>query len=197
MRGLMKEKVFEVKQNMILEGVSRYFEEVGFNGATMQEIAKHLGLSVGALYKFFPSKEELFYGYIGYQIRIFYEAIRSECDLVENPRERLEIFVRRKLETFSEKRSALSDPVLGDPLFFVKLNAPQHNPAKPILELLAQWFEELSQRETFKENDPVKLAYLFNAATSGYVEFWLNGGALPDDAKVVVEHFFDGIKDQR
>lgn len=197
MRKLMKERVFEVKQNMVLDGVSCYFEEVGFNGAKMQDIADYLRMSVGALYKFFPSKEELFYGYISYQIRLFFEALQSECETVEDPRERLEIFVQRKLEAFLQKRSAISDPVLGDPLFFVKLNAPQHNPAKPILELLAKWFEELAAYETFKEREPMKLAYLFSACTSGYIEYWLNGGALPENAKEVVDHFFAGMTEHK
>jgi len=195
MRSLMKEKVFEVKRNMILEGVTHYFEEVGFYSATMQEIAKHLGLSVGALYKFFPSKEELFYAYIDYQIQLFHASVREECEMIQDPKARLEVFIQRKFESFIQKRSAISDPILGDPLFFVKLNASQHNPAKPIFDMLAGWFELILEGDkSYTEQDAMKLAYLFNASTSGYVEYWLNGGTLPQNPGGVVESFFKSIK---
>lgn len=189
----MKEKVFQVKKTMILEGVSAYFEESGFYSATMQDIAKNLGLSVGALYKFFASKEELFFAYIEYQISIFNDALQSECAMINDPRKCLELFVQRKFEAFQIKRAAISDPVLGDPLFFVKLSTPEQKLTQPIMDLLAQWFEQLIQKGDISERDPHELAYLFNAMTTGYIEYWLNGGSLPQRSEEAVESFFQGF----
>ncbi|MBC2835986.1 TetR/AcrR family transcriptional regulator [Paragemmobacter straminiformis] len=40
----------------ILEGVRRAFAEKGFDGASMQDLARSCGMSVGNFYRYFPSK---------------------------------------------------------------------------------------------------------------------------------------------
>lgn len=40
----------------ILEGVRRAFSEKGFDGASMQDLARACGMSVGNFYRYFPSK---------------------------------------------------------------------------------------------------------------------------------------------
>lgn len=40
----------------ILEGVRRAFSEKGFDGASMQDLARSCGMSVGNFYRYFPSK---------------------------------------------------------------------------------------------------------------------------------------------
>src|ERR671939_646172 len=49
----------EVRQR-ILEGADRAFGAHGFRGASIPEIASEAGVSVGLIYRYFPSKEELF-----------------------------------------------------------------------------------------------------------------------------------------
>ncbi len=185
MKEIIKQKVKEAKSRAVLDMVSGYFDEVGYSKPTMNDIAKVAGMSVGALYKLFPSKEELFYAYISYQIEEFYQALLKKS-LNLKPKDALNLYVKMKFETFKSKRKAIEDPVLGDPLFFVKLNTRKHNPAEPIFEFLAKQFKKLDpQNKNF-----LKTAYLFNSFTMGYIEYWLNyGGELDEDAKEVVERF--------
>jgi AcrR family transcriptional regulator len=44
----------------ILDGASRAFAASGFHGTVMPAIAAEAGVSVGLIYRYFPSKEELF-----------------------------------------------------------------------------------------------------------------------------------------
>ncbi len=44
----------------ILDGASRAFAASGFHGTVMPAIATEAGVSVGLIYRYFPSKEELF-----------------------------------------------------------------------------------------------------------------------------------------
>jgi AcrR family transcriptional regulator len=50
----------EAKHNEILEIASQVFLEMGYEGASMAEIATRVGGSRGTLYRYFPSKERLF-----------------------------------------------------------------------------------------------------------------------------------------
>lgn len=50
----------EAKHNEILKIASQVFIEMGYEGASMAEIATRVGGSRGTLYRYFPSKERMF-----------------------------------------------------------------------------------------------------------------------------------------
>jgi AcrR family transcriptional regulator len=50
----------ELVKTRILESAHRVFSQKGYREATMDEIAEGVGLSKPALYRYYPSKEELF-----------------------------------------------------------------------------------------------------------------------------------------
>ena len=52
----------EEAKNRILEAALQEFSEKGFNQTTMDDVARRVGVSKGALYLYFKSKEELFRG---------------------------------------------------------------------------------------------------------------------------------------
>jgi AcrR family transcriptional regulator len=49
----------EARTESILEAAGRVFGRKGFAGATMAEIAAEAGISAGAIYRYFPSKEDV------------------------------------------------------------------------------------------------------------------------------------------
>ena len=81
------------------------------------------------------------------------------------------------------------DTIAGDPLFFAKLNANKENPAKKLYERVAKELEHMGIEE------PLKISYLLNGLTLGYLEFWLAGAGELDaeDAYKKVLHI---IKDR-
>lgn len=50
----------EEKKAIILEGALHCFTEKGFQATTIDDIVKHLGISKGAIYSYFASKEEMY-----------------------------------------------------------------------------------------------------------------------------------------
>jgi len=175
---LIRERVKEYKKELILKKISRFLEKEGFENAKMADIAAYCGISVGALYKLFSSKEELFYSYIQYQIDLFYKKLEEGFQRIKEPRERVCFFIKLKFETFKEKKKVLIDTVAADPLFFAKLNTTKQNPAKKVYELLAKELEKAGIAK------PLKMAYLLNGLTLGYLELWLSTkdeGALDAD----------------
>lgn len=55
----LKEKLKEEKRLKIIKTACRLFAQKGYSNTTMPDIAKELGMSVGNLYNYFESKEEL------------------------------------------------------------------------------------------------------------------------------------------
>jgi AcrR family transcriptional regulator len=166
----IKEKIKEYKKELVLQKAGEFLEKNGFEKAKMADIAAYCGISVGALYKLFPSKDELFYEYVNYQIDTFYKHLTKEFKKLEFAEDRLKYFIKLKFETFMEKKQILKDTAAGDPLFFTKLNVNHKNPAIKVYELLAAQFEKIPNLKT---KNYLKTAYLFNAFTYGYIEYWL------------------------
>ncbi|MBW4024295.1 MAG: TetR/AcrR family transcriptional regulator [Proteobacteria bacterium] len=52
------------RRHAILAGAGRVFARDGYEGASMAEIAREVGVSKGTLYNYFPSKAALFSGFI-------------------------------------------------------------------------------------------------------------------------------------
>jgi AcrR family transcriptional regulator len=80
----------DARRTAILDAARHIFTKKGIASATMQEIASEAGLSAGAIYRYFPSKDDL--------LRAFYEqclvtgpaeTIQEGVDAATSPRERL------------------------------------------------------------------------------------------------------------
>ncbi|MCP4114297.1 MAG: TetR/AcrR family transcriptional regulator [Desulfobacteraceae bacterium] len=54
------DKIPEEKQKRILEAAAREFAAMGFTAANINVIAKKAGISIGSMYNYFSSKEDLF-----------------------------------------------------------------------------------------------------------------------------------------
>ncbi len=166
----IKKRVKEYKKELLLQKVSYLFEKEGFENVKMADIAKYCNISVGALYKLFLSKEDLFYEYVKYQIDIFYDILLSRFKTLSSPEERLKAFISLMFKTFTQKKRILIDTIAGDPLFFAKLNIKKENPAKKVYSLLENEFENM---ENIKIKDGKKIAVLFKSFVYGYIEYWL------------------------
>ncbi|HHD83625.1 MAG TPA: TetR/AcrR family transcriptional regulator [Campylobacteraceae bacterium] len=193
MKEKIRQKMQETKADLVLEHVSDYFDKVGFSQATMQEIAAAVGISVGALYKLFPSKDALLDAYVEYQIRQFEQALRTASAHIKDPRQSLILFIQMKFSTFASKKKALEDPVLGDPFFFLKIHTRKADAAESIMQFLAEQFDKLQKEVPFKSENHLKTAYLFNSYTMGFIEYWINyGGTLEEQAEKIFEGFLHG-----
>ena len=73
----------DARTNVIREAAEKVFADKGFAGATMQDIAREAGLSAGAIYRYFPSKEALIEALSAdqaAQMAAVVESIRSKGD---------------------------------------------------------------------------------------------------------------------
>ena len=87
----------DLRSAMILASVRRAFTEKGFDGASMQDLAREAGMSVGNFYRYFPSKaaivEALITGDLADLERDFSDILGSS-----DPMERLRQTIKRHVE---------------------------------------------------------------------------------------------------
>ena len=78
----------EEARSRILDAANRVFAEKGYHEATMDDIAKRLGVSKGAIYLYFSSKEDLFEAMVKTAPQAFKEILYSsfgdEADPVQS-----------------------------------------------------------------------------------------------------------------
>jgi len=107
----------DATRRILLAKALALFQKKGVDATTMRDIAKAAGMSLGAAYYYFPSKEALVFAY--------YEDIQNQLDLRARPtgtlRERLGALFHAKLEAIRPHRAMLSSIIAhlvnpGDPL---------------------------------------------------------------------------------
>jgi len=64
MARISKKKQEEIRQQIITTAVEM-FSEKGFDATTMKQIAREVGIGDATIYKYFPNKDKLIYGYYG------------------------------------------------------------------------------------------------------------------------------------
>ena len=73
------------RREEILEAAVRLFARHGYPEADMQVLADTLGVGKGTLYRYFPSKQELFLAAVDRVMRKLREAVDASIEGVEDP----------------------------------------------------------------------------------------------------------------
>lgn len=78
----MFDKIAPEKKERILNAAIEEFSSKGFNAANINHIAKNAGVSIGSMYNYFSSKEDLYLTLIDYGYQLL-ESVISQIDLSE------------------------------------------------------------------------------------------------------------------
>jgi AcrR family transcriptional regulator len=113
-RSTAPERKRDTTRAHLLASALTLFQERGVDATTMRDIAKAAGMSLGAAYYYFPSKEALVFAYYEDNQAAFEELARTATGTV---RERLGTLFHGKLDSIRDQRKMLSTIVhrLADP----------------------------------------------------------------------------------
>lgn len=96
------------KKQLIIETAISLFSQKGYYTTSVQEIAEQCGISKGSLYKYFPSKEELFIEVCEYYQHILFEKSRFvDIHQFASKREWLIEQISLQMEDFLERKDFL------------------------------------------------------------------------------------------
>jgi AcrR family transcriptional regulator len=97
----------EATRQQILTASLKLFRERGFDAATMRDIAECAGMSLGASYYYFPSKEAIVSAYYDFVQQEHRQRLEQELPKARNLRQRLGIAFHTKLDIIQHDRKLL------------------------------------------------------------------------------------------
>jgi len=170
LEGQATARADSAKRRQIMEGARQVFLSAGFDGASMNDIARAAGVSKGTLYAYFDSKDDLFRAIIRGEFAQAAEricAFRREGDA----RAMLSDFGVRLIGRMSEPETlALSRVVVAAVEKFPKIGRAFYE-AGPLYGAtrLAEELENLERSGALKVPDPERAAWQFVDLCQSYV----------------------------
>jgi AcrR family transcriptional regulator len=92
------QSVTERKYDAILDAASAVFSRDGYAEASVDDVAAQAGIGKGTVYLYFKSKEELYVAALARDMRVLSGKAREEMESVAAFREKVEAFLRVRLE---------------------------------------------------------------------------------------------------
>lgn len=136
----------EERSHEILASIRQAFAEKGFDGASMQDLARAAGMSVGNFYRYFPSKAAIVQAMCGYDLA----EIQSEFAQVQKSDQPMTCLRDRILNHFSEE--SLKDGQLWAEITAAAIRKPEIGEAarqmeETIVSLLSAIFAHVTHRD--------------------------------------------------
>jgi AcrR family transcriptional regulator len=115
------ESRFDRRLGEILEHATEVFYTKGYEGASMRDLSRSSGMSLAGLYYYFESKEKLLYLIQKHTFATIMEQLQKRLREVDDPEERVRVFIRNHLEYFLANLKAMKvlsheDEALSGPL---------------------------------------------------------------------------------
>jgi AcrR family transcriptional regulator len=98
---------FDRRLAKILAHATEVFDEKGYEGASMRDLARATGMSLSGLYYYFDSKEKLLYLIQKDTFSTIVQRLRERLDRESDPEQRIRIFILNHLEYFLANRKAM------------------------------------------------------------------------------------------
>ena len=98
---------FDRRLAKILAHATNVFCEKGYEGASMRDLSRSSGMSLAGLYYYFESKEKLLYLIQKHTFTTIVERLRERLDQVEDPAERIRVFILNHVEYFLANQKAM------------------------------------------------------------------------------------------
>ena len=97
--------LIEKKHQQIVDGACRLFFKKGYHGTTIREIAMASGMSMGQLYHYISSKDDVLFLIYKHIQMIWYEhLVRSGIEQIRDPLKKLTLALQSTLQFMAENR---------------------------------------------------------------------------------------------
>ncbi|MBN2210752.1 MAG: helix-turn-helix transcriptional regulator [Sedimentisphaerales bacterium] len=162
----------------ILDVAEAVFAEKGYSGATVEDIARQSEFSVGTLYGFFDSKEQLYISLVSERFEQLAAELHKAMDQTDNLVEKVRIYIAKRAELtlkyakFAKlyTRDRMNDRFTKSELWRVKVGPIWDDQ----IERLRMIFEQGRNEGCFRSDiDPWDIAITLTNMCDGYLYEWL------------------------
>lgn len=99
-----KELELDQRRTYILDRAEELFAQRGFDNVSMAQIAEKSEFSIGSLYNFFPSKNDIFSEILCRKVKIMHDELSKINENVSDPLERIKESLRFNIKFFLSNR---------------------------------------------------------------------------------------------
>ncbi|RJR18481.1 MAG: TetR/AcrR family transcriptional regulator [Desulfobacteraceae bacterium] len=99
--------LIDIRRNQIIQGALKVFIAKGFHNSTVREIADAAGLTMGSLYNYIRSKEDIIFIVYEQVTRSLREDMKQAIKEAGSPEERLKAALRQNLTTVHEYQDVI------------------------------------------------------------------------------------------
>jgi len=200
-RGARKEREYLAHRKDILRAAEKVFAAKGFFHTTMSEIAGAAEFGTGTLYKYFKSKEDLYFTLIEEKGEEINRSVMEELARIATAKERIENVVRIQFEFIERNRDFFRIYISERNRFewTVKddLGKRTHDKMVKYIGALAHVIEEAVEKEEFKPLNSLDMAHALVGIANSFVFEWLISPEIyPLVSKIdtVLELFMRGVQ---
>jgi AcrR family transcriptional regulator len=177
------------RRKRLLDAAENVFLELGYGSSSMDDIARHAGMSKKTLYRLFETKQSLFAAVIAARRAVLDTMIAGNaCDDDDSPRDTLRSYLGKVARfVLAPRQAALYRLVIAESLRTPELaNAFYHEGPCKVRAVLEQWLARQHESGVLHVTDPQRDAGMVCSMAIGELQMRLLVGELhaPDDALI-------------
>lgn len=182
----------EEKSQAILSAAARVFRAREFHDVLIDDVAAAAGTGKGTIYRYFPTKEELFFLSVLHGLDGLHASLTARLDEPEPPRERLEV-IALELLLFAWNRRDLLTLLHRDERLFARRGTEFQQRRQKIVALIGEAIARGIEGGEFRRIDPTIGAELFLGMLRG-LNLTRSASDTPEDlARAALDVFVNGV----
>ncbi len=196
-----KEREYQAHREEILSAAEKVFAAKGFFLTTMSDIAREAEFGTGTLYKYFKSKEELYFTLIDEKVEEINGLVKDELSQKTSAVERIKKVLGLQFEFFERNRDFfriyISERNRFEWAVRDELGKGLHQKMVAYINILAEVMRQGIERKEFRSMSPLDLAHALVGIVNSFVFEWMiSQKPYPLVSKVdtVLEIFLDGVQ---
>jgi AcrR family transcriptional regulator len=172
-----KEREYLAHREEILSAAEKVFAAKGFFPTTMSDIARRAEFGTGTLYKYFKSKEELYFTLIDEKVEEINRLVKTELSQRNSAIERIKKVLQLQFEFIERNRDFFRIYVSERSRFewTVKddLGKGLHEKMVSYIDILSEVIRQGIKKGEFRSMDPRDLAHALVGIVNSFVFEWL------------------------
>ena len=200
-RMTRKEREYLAHREEILAAAEKVFAAKGFFPTTMSDIARRAEFGTGTLYKYFKSKEELYFTLIDEKVEEINRLVKSELSQRNSAVERIKKVLQLQFEFIERNRDFfriyISERSRFEWTIKDDLGKGLHEKMVSYIDILSEVISQGMKKGEFRSMDPKDLAHAFVGIVNSFVFEWLISREpypLVSKLDTVLEIFLSGVQ---
>ena len=200
-----KERERQRHRSEILDGAEAVFAEKGFAGSTVEDVARRAEFSVGTLYNFFGSKDQLFEALVDDRFGKVFEYFQESMAGADDSEGLIKGFIRARVEVLRRETGFAKiylnehlDDIFRKPDFYESYVGGF---CRGLMGQLERAFEDCKKRGIFRDDmDSYDMAVALNGIIDGFMFEWSARPEYQIDEnrlRTILRIFFEGVMRRR